>query len=89
MLQVGDQQIARTLFRRRRGRVDELQVIEPLEVEAQQPAGAVDGKRILVLAANREAGRLERAGAAVLEPHQRHHRIVDLAAAARSSGRRP
>ena len=37
VLQVGDEQVARALLGRRLGRVDELEVIQPLQVEAQHP----------------------------------------------------
>ena len=86
VLHVGDEQVARTLLGRRLGGVHELEVIEPLQIEAQHPFRAVDLERIPVLDANPEARRLEQAEAAVLEFQHRRERVVDLPAWREGSG---
>ena len=88
MLHVGDEEIARPLFGRRLRRIQELQMIQPLEVESQHPARTVNLEEVLVLAADRKARRLERSRTAIRELHQRHHRIVDLDGSARWFARR-
>ena len=65
------------LLGRRAGRVEELEMIEPLQIEAQHPARAVHLKGVRVPAADAEPRRLERADAAVLESQQRDEGIVD------------
>ena len=57
-------------------------MVEPLEVEPQHPARPVNLERVLILAPDAEAGRLERSGAPVLEHHERHHRVVHRASGA-------
>ena len=58
------------------GRVEELEVVEPLQVEPEHAAGRVHLERVLVLAPDAEPRRFERAGAAVRELDDRHDGVV-------------
>jgi hypothetical protein len=74
---VRDENVTKPLLGGRIRCVEEFQVVEPLEVEAEHAARPVDFERVLVLAPDGEPRGLERAGAPVLEPDERHHGVVD------------
>ena len=74
MLGLGDEDAAeRTL-------VGDLELVEPLDVEGQRAARAVDLERVVVDPPSREPGGLERPDDAVLELDGRGERVVDLVA---------